>query len=300
MDEIMQLRIQENYTALRPSEKKAADYIINYKGQYENLLIADISQKAGVSQPTIIRFVKAMGYNGFREFKNDLIKGQALEAGREGGGSQALPSLYGFRIKREDGLDKIPGKVISTSIQMLKETLQAISCKDYEGAVKAIAGAGRVVIYGVEDSAAPAYDLMTKLMYLGIHCCRYEDFYLQNASVLSLAKDDLAIGISYSGCSKLTVEMMQKARRAGAATVVITNFENSLISRYGDYVLCTSNQQFLYGDAIFSRITQLAIVDMLYMGILNYDYDRSVRVLKKNSRMVAEQAYDPGEDSKKK
>lgn len=295
MDINMQLKIQENYISLRPSEKKAADYIVNYEGQYENLLIADISRDAGISQPTIIRFVKAIGYGGFREFKHDLIKGQAMEEameeGREGG-SQGLPTLYGFKIRPEDGLRRIPGKVISTSIQMLKETLQVISGKDYEGAVRAIGEAGRVVIYGVEDSAAPAYDLMTKLMYLGIHCCRYEDFYLQNVSALSLTGNDLAIGISYSGCSRLTVDMMKKAKRAGAATLVITNFENALINRYGDYVLCTSNQQFLYGDAIFSRITQLAIVDMLYMGVLNSDYRRYGKALKKNSRMVADQACD--------
>ena len=298
MDESIQLKIQEHYMALRPSEKKAADCILNYRGKYEHLLITDISKRAGVSQPTIIRFVKALGYQGFREFKNELIKTQAMEESRgQADGGQAksgeMPMLYGFKIKPEDELSRIPGKVIATSVQMLKDTLKTISEKDYEGAVKAIIRAKRVVIYGVEDSAAPACDLMIKLMYLGISCVRYEDYYLQHVSTIGLTKEDLAIGISYSGCSRLTVEMMQKAKKAGAATLVITNFENALINRYGDYVLCSSSRQFMYGNAIFSRITQLAIVDMLYMGVLNDNYDAYSKNLKKNSLMVAEQAYDP-------
>ena len=292
MDRMIQLKIQEAYPSLRPSEKKAADYILGYRGGYENLLITRISREADVSQPTIIRFVKAAGFRGFKEFKTALIQGQAREDAREEP-DRENPTLYGYKIKPGDGLDKIPGKVIGTSIQMLEETLKAISQKEYEAAVKAIAGARRIVIYGVEDSAAPAQDLMIKLMYLGLDCVRYDDFYLQNVSAMNLSREDLAIGISYSGCSRMTVEMMQRARKSGAATLVITNFENGLISRYADHVLCTSNQQFLYGDAIFSRITQLAIVDMLYMGVLNCDYGRYAKRLKKNSRMVAEQAYDP-------
>ena len=49
----------------------------------------------------------------------------------------------------------------------------------------------------------------------------------------------------------------------------MTNFENSLISKYADILLCASNRQFFYGDTIFSRISQLALVDMIYAGVLN-------------------------------
>ena len=295
MDDVIRLKIQEAYMSLRPSEKKAADYILSYRGPYERMLITDISERAGVSQPTMIRFVKAVGYSGFKEFKNALIRGQAREEGRRGAEDTEAENamLYGFRILPGDDLEKIPGKVIATSVQMLNETMKALSKKDYEAAVHAIASAERILIYGVEDSAVPAQDLQIKLMYLGMNCCRYEDLYLQKVSAQTLKKGDLAIGISYSGCSKLTVEMMKKAKKAGAATLVITNFENALINRYGDYILCTSNRQFLYGDAVFSRITQLAIVDMLYMGVLNCNYEIYKKTLKKNSRMVAEEAYDP-------
>lgn len=295
MDDRIQSRIREHYPSLRPSEKKAADYLLGYRGNYGDLRIADVSRKAKVSQPTMIRFVKALGYQGFTEFKNDLM--QSCGRGKtEGEKREGSLSLYGVPISPKEAVSHIPGKVIGSAVHMLEETLRSLSEKDYEGAVKAIAGAKRVVVYGVEDSGAVAEDLMVKLLYLGIPCCRYNDFYIQHASALGLGKEDLAIGISYSGTSKPTVELMRRAKKAGAQNVVITNFINAPITRYGDYVLCTSSRQFLRGKAIFSRITQLAIVDMLYMGVFNQNYKACEKAFAGNSRMSARLSVDMGED----
>ena len=65
-----------------------------------------------------------------------------------------------------------------------------------------------------------------------------------------------------------------------------------MISKYADLTLCTSHDQYLYGDAIFSRTSQIAIVDMIYMGILLSDYDAYAKQLDKSSRIIQDKAYD--------
>ena len=102
------------------------------------------------------------------------------------------------------------------------------------------------------------------------------------------------MGISYSGESKDTVDVMKTAKKAGATTIAITNFKDSPISRYADILICTSQEQFIYGNAIFSRIPQLQIVDMLYMGIIASDYDRYVKILDRGEKMVRERHTPPG------
>ena len=62
-------------------------------------------------------------------------------------------------------------------------------------------------------------------------------------------------------------------------------------ARYADIVLVTSNQHFLYGDAIFSRVSQLAVVDMIYTGVLLSDYDRYTKILDRSSKIISKQAY---------
>ena len=295
MEGLIRKRIQEIYAGLRPSEQKVADYFWKYDGKAGDLLIEQVAKKAKVSQPTVIRFVKALGYRGFKEFKYGLIqeeiKGQEFKEGQDD------IELYGFQLSRQDSLDVIPGKVITTSIQLLEETLRSIQIKEFRRAVEAVVKARSIVIYSVEDSSGVAPDLLTKLTYLGLSCRSYGDSYLQSVSASNLGKEDLAVGISYSGYSRDTVEMMQLAKKSGAMTLVITNFEKSLITEYADILLCTSNRQFLYGNTIFSRVTQMALVDMLYAGVLNYDYERLHKNLNKNSRIVSRRAYDKKEEN---
>ena len=96
----------------------------------------------------------------------------------------------------------------------------------------------------------------------------------------------------YSGCSRDTVDVMKAAKKSGAVTIVLTNFKDSLISRYADLLLCTSQEQLFYGDAIFSRTTQLLLVDMIYMGLLASDYNRYAGRLDKSSRVIRDKAYE--------
>ena len=79
-------------------------------------------------------------------------------------------------------------------------------------------------IYGVENSEATALDLLTKLLYLGLPCRHFSDCYHQQIAAGSLTPEDVAVGISYSGESKDTVDALRAAKKAGACTVAITNF----------------------------------------------------------------------------
>ena len=200
---LVKIRIRKIYAGLRPSEQKVADYILQYEGKASKLLMETMAQETGVSQPTVIRFVKAAGYEGFKDFKYALVQEEAKEQPEDSGKA----GLYGFPLSRKDRLEDIPGKIVTTS-----------------------------------------------------------------------------------------VEMLALAKKAGAVTLALTNFENSMIAKYADILLCASNRQFLYGDTIFSRISQLALVDMIYAGVLNRDYDRCSKKLNKTSAIVAKRAYGENEE----
>ena len=69
-----EFNIKKLYADLRPSEQKVADYYLGYAGQLEELSLVPMAKAAGVSQPTVMRFVKALGFGGFREFKYAVLK----------------------------------------------------------------------------------------------------------------------------------------------------------------------------------------------------------------------------------
>ena len=173
--------------------------------------------------------------------------------------------------------------MISTNIQHLKDTLKHLSTHALTQAVQAIAQAESVFLIAAENSCAVAEDLATKLVYLGIKTTFHTDPYRQSVGAANLDRRDVALAISYTGRTKSSIDALSSAKLAGARTVVITNTDSSPINCCADIVLRTGNRQYFYGGAIFSRSTQLAVVDMLYTGLLVDDYPRFTRHLEESA-----------------
>mgnify|MGYP005768938285 CR=1 FL=1 len=57
-------QIESGYANLRKSEKQAADYILDHMDQAQDLPLDRLAKAAGVSQPTVLRMLKALGYKG--------------------------------------------------------------------------------------------------------------------------------------------------------------------------------------------------------------------------------------------
>lgn len=291
IEETMGFQIRSKYASLRSSEKKVADFILMNEWRCRKLTLEELAKQSRVSQPTVVRFVKALGYDSYKAFRYRLIE---EAAGGEGAANREndVWAMYGYSVKKADDIAMVPARVVATTVKMLENVLKSISVEEFERTVEMIANARRVVLFGVENSAATARDLLTKLMYLGIDCRYEEDYYIQRIQAAGLDGQDVAIGISYSGQSKDVVDVMKCAKKAGAQTIAITNFDHTRIVKWSDRVLCCSQEQLLYGDAIFSRTTQIAVVDMIYMGLIISRYDAYTEKLDQNSQIVRDKAYE--------
>lgn len=304
--EILQVKIMKNnivkqiesgYAGLRKSEKQAADYILDHLDEASAASLDRLAAAAKVSQPTVLRMLKSLGYEGYKDFRYQLVAELAKSGARDTQGAQPM---YGYTLSRMDDLEEIPYNMTMTTERMLEDTLKNFSKKTYRKVIEALTSARLIDIYGVENSEVMAMDLLTKLLYLGLPCRHFSDCYLQQIAAGTLTSDDVGVGISYSGESKDTVDAVKRAKKAGARTVVITNFRESTISRYADILICTSQEQLFYGDAIFSRSTQILLVDMIYMGIISSDYEHYVAQLNRCEKVVRDKAYSQEKYSEKK
>ncbi|MBS5431280.1 MAG: MurR/RpiR family transcriptional regulator [Lachnospiraceae bacterium] len=288
MQKTIEQRIRSGYGDMRKSEQRAADYILDHLNQVRELSLDRLANEADVSQPTVIRMLKALGFKGYREFRDQLLG----EYARDEEGEGKTTPLYGYPLHKGERLEDIPRNMTAMTERMLQETLKNFSVKTYKQIVEVLKHARIIDIYSVENSEVTAQDFVAKLLYLGFSCRHFGDHYYQRIAAGSLTSEDVAVGISYSGSSKDTVDVMKTAKKAGATTIVLTNFKDSPISRYADYLICTSQEQLFYGDAIFSRASQFLIVDMIYMGIIASDYDYYVRQLDSCEKVVREHAYE--------
>ncbi len=279
-------KIQKAFPKLRKSEQQVAHYVLEHTEEMERISLEQLAKKADVSQPTVLRMLRAVGYTGFKEAKIAFTEERMQRKKEE------HYDILGMQLEKSEKVEDVPGIIIGNTIGLLQDSLQTISAKNIEKAVKAIEEATRVCIFSVENSNTVSMDLLTKLSYLGIHCEFNADYYLQSIGAGHMKKGEVAIGISYTGTSKNTVDVLRHAKKNGAKTIAITNFTDTPLIKYADIVILTSNKQFLYGSDIFSRTIHLAVVDMLYMGLVVNNYEKYEKCLKESGQMIQDRRYE--------
>lgn len=257
--------IESGYANLRKSEKQAADYILEHLEQIPDLPIDRLAKEAQVSQPTVLRMLKALGYKGYRDFRYRLVA-ELAKSGKRSEDAGQPPLMYGYTLDKKTGLEEIPVNITMTTERMLEETLKNFPGKTYKRVVEALRNARIIDIYSVENSEVVAVDLLTKLLYLGLPCRHFTDCYLQQIAAGQLTERDVAVGISYSGESKDTVDAVRAAKRSGACTVAVTNFKDSTIAKYADILICTSQDQHFYGNAIFTQEIRKGLLKLAHVS----------------------------------
>lgn len=285
---MVRYNIRAAYPKLRQSEHRVAEYMLEHMDDMENMTLARLAEAAEVSQPTVLRMLRKAGYGGFKELRIAVLKDKMKENADK---KESDGGILGMPFHKGEKIEDIPGRIVVNTIELLNDSLKSISAKTLEKAVCAIDRAGRVGIFSVEDSNSVAIDLQTKLMYLGISCEYNCDYYLQSIQAGHMSTGDVAIGISYTGTSINTVDVLKSARNRGATTIAITNFTDTPLAEAADIMFLTSDRQFLQGNDIFSRTVHMAVVDMIYVGLMSMDFDKYSGQLSKSGRMISKRRY---------
>ena len=104
------------------------------------------------------------------------------------------------------------------------------------------------------------------------------DLHLQAMSAALMGPEDLAIAFSYSGATKDTLDVVSKARAGGAKVIGITRFTRSPLSALCDLrLLCGANEGPLQGGSMSAKMSQLFLLDVLYVEYFKRTYETSTQ-----------------------
>ena len=73
-EKMISKEIQNAFPTLRKSEQKAAKYMMDHADRMEKITLEELARGAEVSQPTVMRLLKAVGYQSFKEAKVAFIE----------------------------------------------------------------------------------------------------------------------------------------------------------------------------------------------------------------------------------
>lgn len=275
------LKIRSVYNSLTKTEKKVADYVLNNVGDVIYLSITELAEKADVGETTIVRFCRHIGMSGFQEFKLNIAKDMV-------GPETSIHEGINF----QDSLETLVQKITTENTLVLSNTTKILSLNELERAVDAILKANKIEIFGVGASGYTALDAKYKFMRLGLNVNANLDPHIQAISAVGLHDGDVAIGISFSGSTKDTVETCRLAKEAGAKIICITNYARSPITSNADIVLLTSARETpLRSGALTSKIAQLHLLDILYTAVAIRLKDKAVQNINKTAKAVLDKLY---------
>ena len=118
-----------------------------------------------------------------------------------------------------------------TSIHALEETLSILDLEAFERAADLIFNARQRDFYGIGGSAQIARDVAHKFLRIGVRASVFDDAHMMLMSASLLGEDDVAIGFSHSGTTTAVIEPIQLARRRGARTIAMTNYDDFAAGR---------------------------------------------------------------------
>ncbi|WP_221566789.1 MurR/RpiR family transcriptional regulator [Alkalihalobacillus sp. TS-13] len=272
------ISIQECMPSLKPSERKVAEYILTNPGEVVNLSVQKLAKRTQVSEATIIRLSRALSYKGFQELKL-RIAGDLAQFNNNNHSYQEIPT--------NGSIASMIGTISHNNIQSINDTLSVLSLEQVEAAVDVLSKARKIAIYGIGASAVIAQDFKQKLTRINRWCEAAFDFDTQGTISANLTDADAAFGISYSGRTKDVIESLKIAKEKGAKTISLTKFGTNPVADLTDINLFTSSlEQSIRSGAMSSRISQLNVIDILYIGMTSRKYDESIDALERTRKAV--------------
>lgn len=273
--------IQSKIKLLTGSEKKVADYILENYMKVLNYTVTELAEKADVSDATVVRFCRSVGYKGFQDLKINLAQDAIVPY-------KHLNNV----LEKEDSPEQIVTKVFRSEIETLEETIHLLDIHELETAARAIKNAKKVVFFGTGGSSMVAHDALHKLLKIGIRCIMEEDADIQAMQSALMEPGDVAIGISHSGTNKGVLECLKNARENGAVTIGLTTYGKSPMQKMCDHVLMTSTKETVFkSESVTARIAQLAVIDSLVAVISFMDYESSYTAIQKTRNATSSHKY---------
>jgi RpiR family transcriptional regulator, carbohydrate utilization regulator len=252
------------YSSLSSSEKKVADYILEHSNETIRMTLADVAQETNVSDATVLRFCRSVGYKRWLEFKIDLT--QTLPT---------FPEQILDEVIEGDSPGTIAKKVFNKSIQAITDTMVAIDDASYSKALNLIKNSKKILLVGVGTSGPIVNELNNRLLRLGLNCHVQTDSYIQTMESALLTSEDLVIAISQTGDSHDPLRTITLAKSKGASVIVITGNTASKLTDHADVVLLSVSHETRV-ETIASRIAQYAIIHALYVGLAMQDVPSTI------------------------
>lgn len=248
------VRLRAGLRDASATERRIIAFVLGAPEDARDLSVTALAQCCGVSQSSVSRLCRRLGYGGYRSFQLDLAA-----------------SLVDISPSR---LDVLPfGRPSATTVahvfegnrRTLTDTERILDAGVLLNVASRAKDARRICLFGWGASGLMARYGAQRLMSVGLSAFAMVDPYDQLFAAAGAGRNDMVVGISHSGESMGVVEAVRTAHRHGAYSVALTNYADSTLARASDAALLTAFREHRLSAAFSSsHVAQMSVLDALY------------------------------------
>lgn len=213
---------KENYKTLTKGEKKIAEFLVKNPKKVMVLSALELGKEIGVSDASVLRFSKIMGFNKFNDFKNYI----ALELSETSPDDRIVKNWDNFNSKND-----IANKIVNADLENIKDFLLNVDFNDVNEAVDAIAEAKKIYFLGIGSSRAISQFMFWHIKRLGFNAeCVNEGGLGLYESFSHIKKGDVVIIFAFPRFLNDEVKAVKLAKEKKAKIITITSNVFSEIS----------------------------------------------------------------------
>ena len=284
----VRVKLREYLTHASNTEREIIQFILKSPEDVSVMSVRELARVTFTSPSTVTRFCKKTGFNDYKDFQRSLMYENAMR-------KEAITDKNS-EIKKDDSIEQLVNKIIYKSIVSLEETKSLIDLEILDGSVSVIQKAKRVAFFGMGASLLVAKDACLKFMRVNKVCIVNEDFHAQLVQAKNMTNEDAAIIISYSGMTREMVECAEILKDVGVPIIAITCYHESPLSKISDYNLYVTATEFEFRTGkLGSRLSQLAVIDMLYVTYVQENYATCMDSLRRTYISKEEKTNHEGE-----
>lgn len=245
-------KANQHVKKLNSSEQEIFSYIVRHSSAVQTMNIRTLASNCFVSTTTILRLVRKLGFDGYRDFQDSLKLAMHMEA------QQNIPSS----LWKESFNKNYLGDIV--------ESFRVIPTSMVERLCTRMHSATRVYCFGSDLDQIIASYAYNVLIRLGISACHPQSAAEIAAAAREVRDDDLLLCFSASGEDRPTIEFVERMLlKRKPAVASITQSGNNALFHMSEFDLYVFLNPITYGgEDLSSRASMLVLIDFISYCLL--------------------------------
>ncbi|MFR3312270.1 MurR/RpiR family transcriptional regulator [Collinsella stercoris] len=274
MDIKRRMELAEGFT---PTEQQLAGTVLALGGRLHGLTIKELARAAHVSIPSVHRFCKKLGLEGFKELKVEVAR--AEEQQRHSGNVD-----INFPFNAGESADAVLTSMAQVYETTLTDTREVLDGVELDRAAGLLERAASIDIFTQSHNLYPAHMFCDRLLSIGRTASCFESGERQARIALASDCHHVAIAISYSGLGPNLATILPILHERNVPTIFVGTPNGCRLNPGLDVYLHVSDR-----ESLQNRITQFAshiavqyVLDSLYGCLFARDYANSRAFLERS------------------